>query len=190
MYVTKEKIELIEHKFGTPSVITLAQEIGLDEMSMLLGSQKNGRAHDITFFIFNDERQVALIRKPFHPPGVYRAPSGGLEPGEDFESGALREAWEETGLSIRLEKYLLRVHVIFTGGGHHVPWISHVFTASRVEGTLSPVDTHEIAEARYGTLEELQGPIRNSLLATGKGLLRYRVSLTDHVVRMLGGMLK
>ncbi|HEX6989930.1 MAG TPA: hypothetical protein VF282_10735, partial [Bacillota bacterium] len=48
-----------------------------------------------------------------------------------------------------------------------------------------PVDTHEIAEVRWSTLEELQGPVRRALLQTGRGLLRYRVSLTDAVIALL-----
>jgi len=32
--------------------------------------------------------------------GVWITPGGGLEPGESFEDGAIRELWEETGLRV------------------------------------------------------------------------------------------
>jgi len=57
-----------------------------------------------------------------------------------------------------------------------------------VSGEIDPVDTHEIAEARWATLSELQGPLRASLLETGWGLLRYRVALTDLTVDLLQGV--
>jgi hypothetical protein len=92
---------------------------------------------------------------------------------------------EETGLDIELERYLLRAHVRFTGGEDYLDWTSHVFKARAVGGELRPLDTSEIAETICGTLDELQGPIRQALLDSGRGLLAYRVSLTDATVRIL-----
>ncbi len=44
---------------------------------------------------------------------------------------------------------------------------------------LAPLDGVEIEAARWGTAEELAGPIRERLLATGRALWRYRVALHD-----------
>jgi hypothetical protein len=51
---------------------------------------------------------------------------------------------------------------------------------------LVPLDTDEIAEARWGTLEELAGPIRERLLATDRAFWRYRVALHDAALHALG----
>ena len=104
MYVDEAVIKEMEERFGRPEVLPLSQEITPEEMALVRSSQKHGRAHDITLFIFQGER-LALIRKPIHPPGVFRAPSGGLNPKEPFEEGAKREAREETGLEIEIERY-------------------------------------------------------------------------------------
>ena len=120
-----------------------------------------------------------------HPHGVCRAPSGGVQPGEDFEKGTLREAYEETGATIELDRYLLRAHAIFTYLDSEVEWTSHVLTANYISGELRPIDTKEIAEVMEVSLEELQGRIRNNLLATGSGGLAYRAALTDKVVELL-----
>jgi hypothetical protein len=69
--------------------------------------------------------------------------------------------------------------------GGSIDWTSHVLEATQVAGELHPIDTVEIAEARWATLAELQGPIRQALLDTGWGLFRYRVALTDLTVRAL-----
>lgn len=179
-------MEELEAKLGKPQILRLEHDIGDMEMAFVRATQKHGRAHDVTLFIFNGDR-LALIRKPMFRPPIYRAPSGGLNPGESFEEGARREALEETGLDIELERYLLRVHVRFTSEGDHLDWTSHVVQARETGGRLEAHDKSEIAETIYGTIEELQGPIRRALLDSGRGLLAYRVALTDAVVEILQG---
>src|SRR6266536_1579362 len=44
---------------------------------------------------------------------------------------------------------------------------------------LDPLDRREIAEARWGSVEELAGPLRAAMLETGRALWRYRVALHD-----------
>ena len=184
MYISAEAINEIEGKYGTPAEVRLAYEMTRREFEMVRKSQKHGRAHDVTLFILK-ENCVVVIKKPMYPPGAYRAPSGGIDPGENFEAGAIREAYEETGLTVELARYLLRARVKFTHGSGAIDWTTHVFTASPVGGSLQPVDTHEIVEARLAGLDELNGPIRGALLASGSAGLRYRAELGDIVIAML-----
>jgi len=184
MYITEKTIRRLENKYGRPETVHFRQAMIKPEFDLLVSSMKKDRAHDVTMFIFNGPLLVA-IRKHMHPEGVCRAPSGGLRPGEDFEEGTLREAYEETGAEIELQRYILRAYVTFTYSGQEIPWTSHVFTATYLSGKLMPIDTKEIAEVRQVTLEELQGEIRAKMLATGSGGLAYRVALTDKVVKLL-----
>jgi 8-oxo-dGTP pyrophosphatase MutT (NUDIX family) len=184
MYISSETVLALEKKFGVPEVLTLAYEMTESEFDMVARSQKHGRAHDVTLFIIIGQR-VVVIRKPMYPPGAYRAPSGGVEPGEPFEAGALREGYEETGLSIALEEYVVRAQVRFTHERRWIDWTSHVFTARKIGGELQPVDTHEIVEARLATARDIMGNIRDALLASGSTGLRYRSELNDVVMRRL-----
>ena len=161
-------------------------EIGPDELELVRTSTRRGRHHDLTFFVFEPGGRVAAIRKPSFPPGIYRAPSGGARPGEPLLDGLLREAREETGLEIEPARYLLRIHARFTCGDQAEEWTSHVFSARTTGSELDPQDRNEIAEARFVTVEELAGPIRQRMLATGRGLFRYRVALTDAALAALG----
>jgi 8-oxo-dGTP pyrophosphatase MutT (NUDIX family) len=189
MYISAEIIREVEKKYGMPEELSFAYEMTQTEFEVVRASQKHGRAHDVTLFIFdsgdNADRRVVVIRKPMYPPGAYRAPSGGVSPGESFEKGALREAYEETGLIVSLEKYILRALVRFSNGDRSIDWTSHVLTASFAEGKLDPIDIHEIAEARFITVAEMMGSVRNALLASGSTGLRYRSDLADAVVRRL-----
>jgi len=184
MYISEETILALEKKYGVPEVLTLAYEMTENEFDMVARSQKHGRAHDVTLFIIIDG-QVVVIRKPMYALGAYRAPSGGVEPGERFEAGALREGYEETGLSIALEEYIVRAQVEFSHHTRSIQWTSHVFTAHKIGGELQPVDTHEIVEARLVTPFEIMSNIRDALLASGSTGLRYRSELNDIVMRRL-----
>lgn len=195
-----------ERCFGVPREMSLEALIGEEEMDVVARSMRRLRVHDVTFFIV-DQEEIVVISKPWFPPGAYRAPSGGVRAGESLEEGARREGLEETGLTLRLEHYLLRIAATFrperpwTKAGSLPPevtdaaepstlhWWTHVFSARVVGGRdLAPIDTHEIAEARWVSAAELQGPIRRTLLETGRGLFRYRVALTDATMGLLHGV--
>ena len=184
MYITDEIIRQVEEKYGVAEEVSFTYEMTDNEFDMVRRSQKNRRAHDVTLFIIRGD-YVVVIKKPMYPPGAYRAPSGGINPGEPFEEGALREAYEETGLTVALEKYLLRARVDFTCEGQIINWTSHVFTARIVDGYLQPVDTHEIAEARFASFDDLRGKIRKALLDSGSTGLRYRAELGDYVLNKI-----
>ena len=148
MYVTTEIIREIEARFGVPDEVRWQFEMLPREFEMVRRSQKHNRAHDVTLFII-EGGQVVVISKPMYPPGAYRAPSGGVEPGEPFEAGARREAHEETGLTVALDRYVVRARVKFTCAGDEIDWVTHVLSAHPTGGVLAPVDTHEIVEARW-----------------------------------------
>ena len=177
----------MEERLGEPADSRMTFEIAAAEFEMVDSSMYRGRAHDVTMFIRHREQpdEIAVIRKPFFPPGVYRAPSGAANRGEALSDGAARESKEETGLDVELTRYVARISARFTTGDRFIDWTSHILEANELSGPLRPIDTHEIAEARWASLEELQGPIRQALLDTGWGLFRYRVALTDLTVSLL-----
>lgn len=203
MVLDEAGLRQAESRFGTPRELQLEAVLDEREMELVAGSLRKLRSHDITLFIVEGD-ELVVIRKPFFPPGAYRAPSGGAHRGETFEQGAVREALEETGLTVALDRYLLRVHATFRprrpwAGAGSLPaavvdpsdpstlhWTTHVVSAHPTDGlTPDPIDTHEIAEARWAPFAELQGPIRDTLLTTGQALFAYRVQLTDATVALL-----
>lgn len=141
------------------------------------------RMHDVTLFITNGAR-IALIRKPHFDEGVWRPPGGGIKRGEDPVAAMEREAYEETGLAVVVRRYLVLAEALFLFDPQ-VPWRTHVFHCTTADEELEPRDTVEIAAARWGTLEELAGPLRERLLATGRAFWRYRVALHDAALQQL-----
>jgi len=182
MHVDEAVLAPLRKRYGEPVPLEWKGEISGREHS--LATYNPDRAHDVTLFILNGER-LALIRKHDFEPGIWRPPGGGVKPGEDFVAGVQREALEETGLRVELQRYLVDATAHFVYAPYDVPWRTHVFLATTEDDELSPQDTEEIQAARWGTLPELSGTLRERLLATGRAFWRYRVALHDAAAEAL-----
>ena len=176
MHVDETVLAPLRERYGEP--VRLEWEGEISEREHSLATYNPNRTHDVTLFIFKGE-QLALIRKHGFEPGIWRPPGGGVKPGEDFVAGVQREALEETGLQVELQRYLVDATAHFVYEPYDVPWRTHIFSATTEDDELSPQDTDEIEAARWGTLAELSGPLRERLLATGRAFWRYRVALHD-----------
>jgi 8-oxo-dGTP pyrophosphatase MutT (NUDIX family) len=183
VHVSEEVLVPLRETYGSPVELEWAGEI--TEREYELATYNPRRTHDVTLFILDPAGRLALIRKPQFAEGIWRPPGGGIKPGEDFATGAVREALEETGLSVRLDRYLVATNATFTYGSSKLGWQTHVFSARTDDTDLAPRDPDEIAGARWGTLSELGGPLRDRLLATGHALWRYRVALHDAALTAL-----
>jgi ADP-ribose pyrophosphatase YjhB (NUDIX family) len=177
MHVDEAVLEPLRERYGTPVVLPWSGEISDVEWS--IATHNPTRTHDVTLFILDGSQRIALIRKPHFAEDVWRPPGGGIKQDEDFVAGAVREALEETGLHVELSRYLVASNATFTNSGRELAWRTHVFLADTEDEELAPNDPEEIAAARWGTLEELAGPLRERLLATDRAFWRYRVALHD-----------
>jgi len=182
MHVDEAVLAPLRQRYGEPVPLVWKGESSEREHS--LATYNPDRAHDVTLLIMNGER-LALIRKHDFEPGIWRPPGGGVKPGEDFVAGVEREALEETGLRVELQQYLVDATAHFVYVPYDVPWRTHMFLATTETDELSPQDTEEIQAARWGTLAELSGPLRERLLATGRAFWRYRVALHDAAAEAL-----
>jgi 8-oxo-dGTP diphosphatase len=185
MHVDEAVLAPLRARFGEPAVLPWDGDISDVEWS--IATHNPTRTHDVTLFILDPSQRLALIRKPHFTEGVWRPPGGGIKAGEDFVAGAVREALEETGLRVELQRYLVASDAVFRNAGRELTWRTHVFLATTEDEELAPDDPAEIAAARWGTLDELSGPLRATLLATGRAFWRYRVALHDAAVQAMAG---
>jgi 8-oxo-dGTP pyrophosphatase MutT (NUDIX family) len=179
MHLTDEVLAPIRARYGEPALLDWRGDVSEQEYG--IATYNPSRTHDVTLFILNGSR-LALIRKHPFPTDVWRPPGGGVKEGEDFVEAVRREALEETGLRVELDRYLVETRAQFVHEGRVLDWRTHLFSATTEDETIAPLDTVEIAEARWGTLEELAGPLRDRLLATGRAFWRYRVALHDAAI--------
>jgi 8-oxo-dGTP pyrophosphatase MutT (NUDIX family) len=176
MYVTAAVLAEAEALLGVPRELRMRYRISGDESRMVRASQKHGRAHDVTTAIQADDA-LALIAKHQYPPGIYRVPGGGLEPGEALVAGAVREALEETGLPFTPRRYLLRIFATFETEDDPIAWTTHVVWGTAPRLPLQPLDLREVRDARWGSWQELLDPIAQAMLATVRPLFAYRVAV-------------
>jgi ADP-ribose pyrophosphatase YjhB (NUDIX family) len=183
VHVDETVLGPVRERYGEP--VVLAWEGEISEHEWAIATHNPARTHDVTLFILDPSERLALIRKPHFTEGVWRPPGGGVKPGEDFAAGAVREALEETGLRMSLERYLVASRAVFRCGGRELGWQTHVLLARTGDAELAPADPDEIAAARWGTLDELGGELRTILLATGRAFWRYRVALHDAALQAM-----
>jgi ADP-ribose pyrophosphatase YjhB (NUDIX family) len=176
VHLDEAALAALRARYGEPALLEWDGDVSEPEFA--LAGWNPVRRHDFTFFVFNGDR-LALIEKPQYPPGIWRPPGGGVRAGEDLDEGIRREAMEELGIEIELERYLVASEARFRFGGETIEWRTHVVSARTDAEKLTPQDTVEISAARWGTLAELGGPLRDRLLGTGRALWRYRVALHD-----------
>ncbi|MDH4155839.1 MAG: NUDIX hydrolase [candidate division Zixibacteria bacterium] len=187
MYVTRSVIEQAIEQYGQPRTAEFVIVVDKREFNFIRASQKDGRRHDTTFYIVKDGR-IVVNAKHNYRPGMYRAPSGGLAPGETIEEGLKREAMEETGCEVTIERFLLKTDVKFVcksdDAEKEIEWHSYVFQAAYTAGDFDFTDKREIREVRLATLEEFED-FSKIMRKSNIGGLHYRAALHDAVKGLL-----
>jgi 8-oxo-dGTP pyrophosphatase MutT (NUDIX family) len=148
------------------------------ECDLVKRSAAKGRHHDITCFIQKDGGYVSIQKHAYADTGIFRAPSGGAMPGETIEEGAIREMLEETGLEIKLKRFVLDLTLDVRCEDGIIPWRSFVFLAEAVSGEMKEIDTFEIYAVKLVSRENMLGPIDALMKNSGWGGFEYRAFLT------------
>lgn len=191
MYIGEDIIEHLAEEYGLPEPWHTGVLCYPDEFGMICASQRDGRNHDVTVYIRKGEKLV-VNAKHFYPPGLYRAPSGGVHRNENFLAGVYREMFEETGCEIELKRFLLRTDVTFYKmmpdaeiiNEERINWRSLVFLADFIKGDFKFSDRHEIREVALVNWADFDAFSR-IMRRTAIGGFHYRAALHDQVRRII-----
>ncbi|MGW8378298.1 NUDIX domain-containing protein [Streptomyces sp. ODS28] len=107
---------------------------------------RHTRVVDLFVLLHRDDGRVLLLRRAgaVYASGLLAPPSGHLEAGETVEEGALREAYEETGVRIRARD-LEFCHLIDHRGPEGGQRLGVAFTAQRWRGEPYNREPHKHA---------------------------------------------
>ena len=177
--INDEEVAYLTMRYGEPVVHTFAADFRDFECNLVKQTESKGRLHDVTCFIRRPDGNFVVIQKPLYArTGIYRAPSGGATPGEPLEQAAIREMYEETGLTIQLTHFVLDMRLDIICKDRTIPWRSLVFLAKPIEGDMTPVDTREIFDVTTMPREQLIGEVAQLMEDSGWGGFKYRAFLT------------
>ena len=183
MYISQDMLAEIERQYGTPAERTFGVAVGRDEYDFIKSSQTDGRNHDVTLYITKGDK-VIVNSKHFYPPDLYRAPSGGIQLGEDFHTGVFREVAEEIGCEVALERYIMRTSVAFVCGRDMIHWRSFVFLGRYISGDFDFTDHREIREVHVADWSEFEHYGR-VMRESDKGGLHYRAAMHDEFMSLV-----
>jgi 8-oxo-dGTP pyrophosphatase MutT (NUDIX family) len=184
MYVTDEMIEEMAEAYGTPARRNFDIPTSDKEHDFIRSTQKNGRNHDVTLYVRKGDKFI-VNAKHFYPPGLYRAPSGGLQPGEDFHAGIAREMAEEIGCEITIDRFLLYNSVAFRkDDGDAIAWRSFVFLGDFLSGDFDFTDEYEIREVNLAKWEDFDR-FCELMRAQNRAGFTYRIALHQAVAELI-----
>jgi len=98
--------------------------------------------------VLNEAGDILLVQeRRGKEAGLWHIPSGTVEPGENPQDTAVREAWEEAGVRAGLLKFLAAYLGHFPDG---VPVLRHAWLAEALPGsTFAPTLPDEVLEVRF-----------------------------------------
>jgi 8-oxo-dGTP pyrophosphatase MutT (NUDIX family) len=113
-------------------------------MRMHLGfRRKKSRRGEVIMVIPDGNGRIWLHAKSFYPDGVYRLLTGGLKRGEPAPAALKREAYEETGFQVEIERFLAVITYNLTNPDGNIPFVSYVFLTTPGNGQPQPTDPDE-----------------------------------------------
>ena len=142
-------------RYGSPVERSVTLQVNLEAFFIRRAGPRE-RPAEVVVLLRRRNGRYLVHTKAFYPKGVYRLLSGGIDCGEDLITAVRREAYEETGLEVTIERFLGILHYRFVSGGRSVPFTSYVFIVADKDGVLRSTDPEEaITDYREVTLSEI-----------------------------------
>lgn len=151
----RDEILELAQRYGEPIV----RSIPLEADEYLFQSRQyrsRSRRGEVVMAIQRTADSVLLHRKGWYERGVYRLPTGGIDPGEPVEEALFRELKEETGLRADQTRFLGILRCLLEFGPQSLPFTSYVFHFPHPHGQLDlPKGGEDITDFHEAPIDEL-----------------------------------
>jgi len=155
------EIAELSARFGAP----LQRSIDLVNEGLFEPLSKTDRYGEVCMVVRRRDGRLLAARKTFYPPSAYRLLTGGIDYGERIYDALLRETDEETGLRVRVRRFLavLDYRTLRPDGTPRQPlsgerFRTFAFLLDEQGGVLAPRDPHErVEEFKTVAVDELPG---------------------------------
>ena len=129
-------------RYGRPLELEADIPVSLKTLDYWRGL-KDGRTAEVVLLVRRLNGRYLLHTKAFYPQGAYRLLTGGIHAGEDLIRAAMREATEETGLAVQVQRFLGVLRQRFLGDGQAFCFTSYLIELTEQGGTLGALDEDE-----------------------------------------------
>lgn len=146
----EQQIETLSQQYGAP----LQRSARLVSTSAFDPLGKPDRYGEVCMVVRRRNGMLLTARKTFYPPEAYRLLTGGIKHGEAIYDALLRETEEETGLDVKVRRFLSVVeYTLDTSGLVSTrraaairPFYTFAFLLDEVGGMLACYDPDERVE--------------------------------------------
>ena len=128
-------IEGLSKRFGPPQQVTASLP------SLTFPPVSERRHGEVCMAILRRNGRFLLQTKRSYPNSVMRLPSGGIKAGEDVEHALMREVWEETNLSVNIERFVARLR--YHDATAKAEFQTFLFLLREIDGELRTNDPRE-----------------------------------------------
>ena len=119
----------------------------------------SARPYAASYVVLRKDGKVALVLRGNLPwmAHHYGLPAGKTEIGESFSGGAIREAKEEVGVTVRPEQlhHALTVHRFSPDNDGDMEWVDTIFEATEWEGNVHNAEPHMHDDVEWFSLDKL-----------------------------------
>lgn len=139
----EEEIAQLGARYGEPVRQRCALDLSQSSHEWWRLDKLRRRDGEVVLFVVRRNGKLILHTKDFYPEGAMRVPSGGIKGGEAVIAAVHREALEETGLQVAVERFLSLVEFEFRWQGQTAHYPSYSFVLREVAGELHSLDDDE-----------------------------------------------
>ena len=140
---TQQELEQLAQRYAQPLVRT----VDLGTTNYFDPLNKHDRYGEVCMVIRRTNGHLLTMKKFFYPQGAYRLPTGGINHGESIYDALLRETHEETGLEVKITRFLVAVAYRVTNVEDRPVFYTFAFLVDEVGGKLGVLDEKERVEA-------------------------------------------
>lgn len=182
-----EEIEGLAQRYGEPVYRTYCVQADDYIYSYRFRKDMDRRAEVVFAIQDQNSGRIWVHAKPHYPAHIFRLPSGGVHPAEAIEQALLREVNEETGLAVKVERFVGLVEYQFQRGDSAVQFASYVFHLISPGGSPVIHASETISEFRAvlpSQIAQMAVDLRN-LIGDRRGWGQWRALAHDVVYEYL-----
>ena len=138
----QQELDQLAQQYGQPLIrtVNIGPRANFDPLN------KRDRYGEVCMVIRRKNGRLLTMIKTYYPRGAYRLLTGGINIGEPVFEALLRETNEETGLEVKVDRFLAAIAYTSAETGETPAFYTFAFLLDEVGGTFGVIDEDEKVE--------------------------------------------